>query len=317
MPRRTTWRDLAVGLVALGVITAIAASTLLFARVGALHGKTFPLYLLTGEARGVIRGTEVWLDGQKVGVVKDMGFLGPSSGDANRLVLQLDVLSRVRQHIRFDSRATIRSGGSLISSSVIYVNSGTARTRAVVPGDTIRTLEQTDFETASAALASAAKELPLITANVKALSTELGGAEGAFGAAEGKALLQLGEISARASRLINRLGSSHGSVGLLSSAAAFSDRAQRSMAAVDSIRALLASDRTSLGRFRRDSTLVREVGAVRTEIGRVRALAASPDGTLGRLQADSAIRQSLNDAYPQMDSLFADLRKHPLRYIAF
>jgi hypothetical protein len=89
------------------------------------------------------------------------------------------------------------------------------------------------------------------------------------------------------------------------------------MARADSVRALLASDRTSFGRFRRDSTLLREVADIRNEIDIVRARMASPDGTLGRLRADSAVFDALAGVQREMAALFADIRRRPLRYIRF
>jgi hypothetical protein len=94
-------------------------------------------------------------------------------------------------------------------------------------------------------------------------------------------------------------------------------RAARAMAQVDSIRALLASDQHSLGRFRRDSSLVRDVGQLRTEMQRLQALAADPNGTIGRVRADSAITRGIHRDLVALDSLFADIKKHPQRYVAF
>jgi hypothetical protein len=94
-------------------------------------------------------------------------------------------------------------------------------------------------------------------------------------------------------------------------------RAKRAVAQVDSIRALLASDNHSLGRFRRDSTLMSSVAAVRAELARLQALATDPNGTIGRARADSIIIRNIHRDFVSLDSLFADIKKHPLRYIAF
>src|SRR6266576_1011895 len=124
MPRRTGWKELIVGLIALAAVTGVGLAVLLFARVGTLHGHTFRLYALTGEARGVIRGSEVWLGGQKVGVVKDVTFMSPMTPAKDRLLIVMDVLSSGRQGIRMNSTAQVRSGGTLISSPVVYLSIG-------------------------------------------------------------------------------------------------------------------------------------------------------------------------------------------------
>ena len=88
------------------------------------------------------------------------------------------------------------------------------------------------------------------------------------------------------------------------------------MARVDSIRALLASPNTSVGRFRRDSTLLAEVDDVRNELALVRASLDSPDGTVGRARKDSALATALAQAQREMTLLFADIKKHPRRYLS-
>jgi hypothetical protein len=89
------------------------------------------------------------------------------------------------------------------------------------------------------------------------------------------------------------------------------------MARADSIRALLASDKTSLGRFRKDSTLLREVADVRNELDIVRARLTSPTGTLGRAHTDSALFAGVFSAQREMTLIMADVHRRPLRYIHF
>ena len=88
------------------------------------------------------------------------------------------------------------------------------------------------------------------------------------------------------------------------------------MARVDSVRALLASKRSSLGRFRRDSTLLTEVDDIRNELTLVRASLDESRGTVGRAMHDSALTNNLGEAQQQMSLLFADIKKHPLRYLS-
>jgi hypothetical protein len=93
--------------------------------------------------------------------------------------------------------------------------------------------------------------------------------------------------------------------------------AKRVLASVDSIRLLLRSEQNSLGRFRRDTTLRRTLADVRDEVGELRARMAANSGTMGRLAADSAIQRALASAQTELSLLMEDIRKRPLRYIAF
>jgi hypothetical protein len=319
MARRTRWTDLSIGLVATASIIAASLVILIWGRVGVLHGDKFTLFVLTDEARGVIRGTEVWLDGQRVGVVKGVRFQSPSAPPKERLLLTLSLLESARSHVRQDSRVQVRSGGNIIGDRVVYLSSGTLSQAAIADGDTMYAREQADVEGMTSDAALAARELPGILENVKLLGAQLQTANGTLGA------LGVGDnrpnpflLGERAGRLFGRFSNSHGTVGLaLNGRAALSRRASEAMARVDSIRTLVTSNEHSLGRFRRDSTLVTQIALVRNELAEVQRLAASPNGTIGRMRSDSVIIRNIHVDLAALDSLFADIKKHPLRYIVF
>lgn len=320
MAHQTRWSDLSVGIIAGCLVIVAALVTLIYARVGSLHGKTFTLYLTTDAARGVSSGTEVWLDGQKIGLVKGVGFRPPSVNPKQRLVLTLDVLESARKQIRQDTRAQIRSGATLIGDQVVALSSGTSGEQPVVNGDTIQSGPQTDVQTLTADASAAAKSLPGILANVRMLASQLHSARSSVGAfaTEGGGV-QLQRVQAKSSRVLGRFtgaSSSRGTLGLVRSGE-LQERAGHVMAEVDSIRALLGSNEHSLGRFRRDSTLIGTVSRVRGELADLQQLASSPHGTIGRLRTDTAIAANVSRARASMDSLFADIKAHPLRYIVF
>jgi phospholipid/cholesterol/gamma-HCH transport system substrate-binding protein len=318
MAQRAGWKDLSIGIAAAGGVLLIGGLILVFGRVGALHGKTFRLYVATEAARGVIRGTEVWLDGQKVGLVRSVDFQPPSAPPDERVVLGMDIVQEVRQNVRANSRVTIRSGATLIGDQVVYISSGTAADRALGAGDTLRA-RQSDVESTVSDAAAAAREFPAIIANVKLLGAQLQSAQGAVGAFLGdRNGVAMQRVRGKAERLMTRLGASGGTLSLaLAGRSDLAARAEHAMAQVDSIRQLLGSDRHSLGRFRRDSTLARELAQLRLELATVQRLANSPTGTIGRIHADSAITIAVGRDLAALDSLMADIKKHPLRYIAF
>ena len=321
--RRLRWRNLALGVASAVVVLAVAILILVYGRVGTLRGKTFQIYVTTDAARGVIRGTDVWLDGQKVGLVKNVDFRPASTSSKERLVLSLEIVDVARSHVRADSRVDIRAGGTLIGNQVVYISSGTAKNAVIAEGDTLHSRGQKDLESATSSAAIASREFPAIMANVKLLAAELQSAQGTIGAVMGmkgdaKFGAKFGAIEARTERLMGRLSSSSGTISLaLSDSAALRARIQTAMARADSIRELLASDSHSLGRFRRDSTLMRDMADIRLELGRVRSLLDDPNGTIGRFRTDSALVRAVHRDFAAFDSLFADLKKHPLRYIAF
>jgi hypothetical protein len=319
MPRRASWSELAIGLVSFAVLVGASLCVLVFARVGRLHGSTFRLYAFTGEARGVIRGSEVWLGGQKVGVVKDIQFMPAGRPVSERVLISMDVLSSAKQGIRNNSTAQVRSGGTLISSPVVYLTIGTTAAAVVASGDTIRTLPQSDLETMTSQFAIASREFPAIISNVKLLNNQLHsvhGTLGAMGIEHGG--VELVRARRQAMQIAAKLTSPSGTIGsALAPESGLTDRARRVMARADSVRALITSQNASLGRFRRDSTLLREVADIRNELDIIRARLASSRGTLGRARADSALFEAIAGAQREMTLIMADVHRRPLRYIHF
>src|SRR3982751_4590997 len=100
MARHPGWKELSIGIIATLGIIAAALTILIYGRVGVLHGQKFTLYVTTNAARGVIRGTDVWLDGKKVGVVSSVAFQPPTAAPSDRLVITLSVLESEHPRIR-------------------------------------------------------------------------------------------------------------------------------------------------------------------------------------------------------------------------
>jgi phospholipid/cholesterol/gamma-HCH transport system substrate-binding protein len=320
MARRLAWSDVRGGLVALLVLIALSVAILKYARVGALHGDRIRLYARAGAARGIMKGSEVWLLGQKVGLVTDVRFQSPSESDTtSRLLIAMEVQEKYTDAIRRDAVAQIRPGGSMIGAVVVYLSPGSAATPAIRDGDTIRTSPQADIEGATARFGAAGKELPAILGNVRALRAELQATQGTAGALlheETAATAQLKTTAAQLARLRVRVGQARGSVSRLMDGT-LGARMSLVLARVDSVRTLLASPDGSLGRFRKDSTLVTDLADIQKQLARVNASLTESQGTAGRVLHDSAVFSAVGDVQREIGLLIADMKKHPLRYNPF
>ena len=317
MARRLSWSDVRGGLIACLALGIVVAVVLRFSRVGALRGDTFPLHALVGDARGVSKGSEVWLSGQKIGRITSVHFRPPQTDTLQRIQIDMEVLERYRVALRRDAVAQIRSGGSVIGPPVVYLSAGTSHAAPMQPDDTVRTKPQSDVENAASKFGTAAKEFPVIITNVKVLAAQLSSTEGTVGAfVNGPGLGQLGTAQIRATRLMHRVTAGNGSAARIMGGE-LSTRAQGVMARADSLRALLASPNSSFGRFRRDSTLARDVADVRDQLTLVRASIEQSRGTAGRAMHDSALASALGQAERELTLLLADIKAHPLRYISF
>jgi hypothetical protein len=79
----------------------------------------------------------------------------------------------------------------------------------------------------------------------------------------------------------------------------------------------MSSNKGSLGRFRRDTTLVTKAKGVLAELDTLRALASNPVGMIAAAHSDSSLTRELSRRYGLLAALIQDIKSHPLRYINF
>jgi ABC-type transporter Mla subunit MlaD len=316
--RALRWRDLVPGAVILGVILVTTAATLKYARPGMLHGRTVHYYAAFASARDVLGGTEVWISGTKVGRVKDVHFAPPSADTSKRIIIEFEVLAKYRDQIRENTVAQLGTGTRIMGQTVLGLSVGARDSRAVPQGDTIRGISGADVQMLAASYGEVAAELPELIANAKVLSASLQSARGTIGALTTlDAPKRFETLLDNASRFTEHAMSSRGTLGLSLERGQIIARAQAATAQADSVRALVASNRGSFGRFRRDSTLLRTVADLRDELSITSALLSSPDGSFSRFSQDSVIAVQTAEMSKQMAELFADIRKRPFRYMGF
>lgn len=314
---RTRWRSLLPGVLIVVGIAAFVVSVLVFARLGRVGGDTYHVRMLTDAARGVIKGTDVWLAGQRVGVVTSIEFASPPRDTMSRLVIELELVDDVQELIREDSHAQIRSGGSLIGAPVVYLTVGTPATPALEAGDTVRAKPQVDTEGLTSAVAMAGKQIPELIRDVRRVGDELHSATSRLSELQDNGGVSLEVVGSRAAGITQRATRGEGVLPRLMRERTITERVSSAMRSADTIRALLASDASVLGRFRRDSTLVREIASVRDEMSILRALISQARGTAGRLANDRAVTDALASAEREMTRTIEDLKRDPLRYVRF
>jgi len=123
-------------------------------------------------------------------------------------------------------------------------------------------------------------------------------------------------VSARTSRIAAKLSSGNGTIAL-AARTDLSARASRAMAAADSIRTLMSSNKGSIGRFRRDSTLATKARKVLAEVDTLRTLLSDPMGSIAAAHSDSVLARRLASTQALLDSLILDASKHKGRYVNF
>lgn len=317
MPRPPRWRDLRSGLIVIATLAVAVGAVFAFARIGALRGDTMRLVVVGASARDVLAGTEVWIAGKHVGLVDAIGFRDVASDSAERLAITIDVLTTARPQLRQGAHAQIRSGGSLLGAPILELAGGAPNAPLLQDGDTVRARAQLDPRTVAAGFAAAGQNVPALRTNLAAILDELAEADGTLGAAaRGGSFGDVAALGARAAGFARR-----GSGGTVARLVADGDpvrrRVRQATARADSIRRLLDTPAGAIGRFRRDSTLARQVTVVRDEITLLRALLDEPVGTAGRARHDQVLHQRLGAIEAELGALAADVRANPLRYVVF
>jgi hypothetical protein len=315
MPRQLHWRELTVGIFAVAAIAVLVMVTLVFARVGGLHGKKVTLYVVTDAVTGVLKGTEVWLSGQEAGLVKDVSFRATSTDTLERLIIRIEFLESALPSVRRDSYASIRPGGSVIGTPVVYINAGTATSPPLHDGDTVHVRHRRRVATLTADVGTIMPAVNALASELGTLNAKLASPTGTIGSMRTQGFPRMPEINARMSRIGAR-ASGNGTIGL-AMRNSIAGRSARAMAAADSIRSLMASNKTSLGRFRRDSTLVTKAAHVMAELDTLSALVASPIGGIAAAHSDSVLTRELSRTRGLLAALIKDIKSRPLRYIRF
>lgn len=309
MPARLSWRHVIPGLIALAILAGSVVAVMMFSGVGKIRGDTQKVLIATSHARGLINGSEVWLAGQQVGVVEDMAFLPVTPDSASRLVVVATVRQDAVEQIRRDSKVTIRSGGTLVGPIVVWIEPGTPASPAVTERDTLRAVMASELEIAGSKAARATEQLPALIADAKRVIAYARDPNGVRSAFSGTTMSEAKQLMATLDRA-QRSSAARQRGALMASAGS-------ALARVDSIRMLLATPTGNVGRFRRDTTLQRTIASVRDELSALQVHFDTTTGTLDRLRGDSALVRALADARLEMTLLFADVKKRPLRYIAF
>ncbi len=316
MPRHFHWTELTGGIIASAVIIGLIVVIFLFARVGALHGRKVTLYVLTDDAAGVLAGTEVWLGGKKEGLVKDVTFRPPSPDTLERVVIKTEILKEGLPNIRRDSYARIRPGDSMIGAIVVYISPGTAASPQLHDGDTVHVQHHSRIANLTKDVGKIGPAFSELAAQVSELNTKISQPGGTLGNARTRGVPRMPDVSARMSRIAAKATRGNGTLAL-AARNDFTGRASHAMAAADSIRTLMSSNKGSIGRFRRDSTLVTKAGGVLAEVDTLRSLLSDPLGSIAAAHSDSVLARQLARTHSLLDSLIKDARSRRGRYINF
>jgi phospholipid/cholesterol/gamma-HCH transport system substrate-binding protein len=287
---KKTRDDILVGVViAAGLVLAIVGS-LWLARGGLSKG--YPLYAQFAWGAGLKTGSPVWVSGATVGYVSDVQFRPDGT-----LLTQLRVTSA--QPIPKLSPASVVPNG--IFGDVAVNFTPVHATARYVEGDTVVS------GPAAAGIAQLTAKADSITTSVASLTSAMNKELVAGGG-----LADLRATLAGTNRLMGELSSIAATQSAQLSATMASLR--RATSAVDSakIDSTLSNLRAASGNM---TSLTRSLDSTGRTLNQIVAKVDSGNGSAAKLVNDPALYNDVHALLGRMDSLVADIKKNPKRYI--
>jgi ABC-type transporter Mla subunit MlaD len=310
-----SWRKLTGGIIALIAIFAGAFAIIAFARVGSLRGDTYHAYIVADQASGILKGTEVWLQGQKVGVVNDVGFRELPTDTAVRTVIQVEVLSQYKQFIRKDSRVEFKPGGTYLGAQVVALRIGSHDAPVLEAGDTLTRVSVIDPEAQSNELTEAGEDIPQIVTSLRAIGSDLSKTQTQFGSL-GERSSGLHLIMTHVAQYAKRNAGRKNMLSLLARDNALANSAKLVITRADSL-LRVTQELGTMKRFKADTGLRAALASTRANLDSVRTRIAREDGAAGRFVSDNALERDLQDLSEQIARTLANFSKHPERYSPF
>jgi phospholipid/cholesterol/gamma-HCH transport system substrate-binding protein len=312
------------------VIILAIVGLLLLAYSGYRVGKIFDVFAsryelvtLVTSGLGLREGAPVTLAGQRIGQVKEIAFIPiERKTDDHNLAIILAINEDVRDQIRADSRALLRTQG-LLGDKFVDIAPGSAAAAILQPGDTMASEQSIDVDQFLAEASVTLDAANGIVADLRAVTSAVATGEGTLGrfVMDESLYSQMLSATSRLEGTLSMLNDADGTFGRLLRDPALYNRLNSAVARVDSLGAAVLDGRGSLGRLVSsdslyDSLLGAARGAESTMTGLtdfVTDINAS-DGSLRRLMADPALYDQFLKAVVDLQSLITAIRENPDRF---
>lgn len=310
-PRRQGRRTL-IGALDIAALIALALGIFFLERIETFFRRTYTVVAVFPEAPGLRAGSPVWVAGVPIGTIRDIALLPPGDTVA-RVALDMELNRSVASQIRQDSRVHFASA-RMIGEKVVELSPGSDHSPVLQDGDTIR-VERT---IAPEALVASAKKLRL---SLDTLMLESRGLRRQAAARQPQVRRVLREAAlARQELEAVRRSLAGGGLSKLMSIQAPGGPLDRVQRRVAEVQRLVGHSRERAAQFRRETApqqrnLTGSTLRLWADMATLRALLAQPPGTLARVRGDSALQQGLRGTSARLDSLIAESRRNPLRYI--
>jgi phospholipid/cholesterol/gamma-HCH transport system substrate-binding protein len=310
-----TWDQLKVGVLIVVALAILGIAALKLGQAGNLFGKRYTLISFVGNASGLRVGGPVTVAGQLAGSIKDITFLPPDADTARNLKLLIEVNYSLRDQVRQDSRAKIKTLG-LLGDKVYDITVGTPRYRTLHEGDTLPVAPSMDYEAVVQQASAVITDVTGLTRDLRRVTASINRGEGTLGQLVTNRLLydQLNSTLLRTSALMARLENPRGTIGRLLDDPSLYNGLTRAVAAADTLIAQLNNGTGSMSKLLRDDTLYVHLVSVVARADSLVGTMANGKGTMQKLFTDQQLYDQLVKIVSELNTVLTDVRRDPRRY---
>jgi phospholipid/cholesterol/gamma-HCH transport system substrate-binding protein len=310
-----TWDQLKVGALILVALIILGVGILKLGDAGNLFGKRYRLVAYVASATGMRIGGPVTVAGQLAGSIKDIRFLPVDADTTRNLELVVEVNSALREQVRKDSRARIKTMG-LLGDKVFDITVGTPKYRALHEGDTLPIAPSLDYEAVVQQASAAINEVVRLTQDLSKVTSSINRGEGTLGQLVTNRQLydQLNSTLSRTSSLMARLENPRGTIGRLLDDPSLYTSLNRTLASTDTLISQINSGRGSVGKLLHDDTLYVHLVSVVSRADSLMNTLASGKGTMQKLFTDQQLYDQLVKTVTELNNVLVEVRRDPRRY---
>jgi phospholipid/cholesterol/gamma-HCH transport system substrate-binding protein len=305
-----TWDQLKVGLMIVAALGVLFVAIYKLGQAANLFSRRYELLAYLPNANGLRQGGTVLVAGQFAGTIKAIDFLPVDNDTTRNLRVRMAVDEGLREQIRGDSKAKVRTMG-LLGDKVVDISIGTPRYGVLRPGDTIAVAVTLDYEAVLSQAAGAVTDMVELTHDMRKLTGGLVKGEGTVGQLLTNRRLydEFVGTMGRANSMMARFQNPNGTFAKLLDDPALYNRFISVITSADSLVTALNSKDGTVGKLLRDDSIYVHLVNMARAGDSLTKMMADPNGNIGRFLTDQTLYDRINKL-----TMLEDVKRDPRKY---
>ena len=314
------WRQLRVGAFIMLGMLLLAYGIFRIGDVLDVFADRYTIYTVAPSVNGLTEGSPVHLAGQRIGQIEEIEFLPPGRRlGGNYLLVEMSISESVREQIRRNSIAFIRSVG-LLGDKIVDIQPGTIRSPVLAAGDTLPSNSSGDLDYIIATGAQMLDSLMLLSNDLRSITGALARGEGTMGQLLTSRELydQMYGASSELRGLLLQVNRSDGTLNRLIHDPTLYREFTGAVARVDTLTASIMSGRGTLGRLLRSDTLYLSAESILASadsaivnLNQLTRAMVDGRGSLHKLFTDPQLYDEFLKTVVDLQTLIAAIRANP------